>query len=103
MFRILVFILLMTALLVALDDDLRDKLDEGELEDVPTKGELQRFIGPRRGIQGHQSSCYLDATLFAMFGLTNKFDEFLCVWPEDRFAVDVLKTMCNNIVFSLRR
>ena len=103
MFKILVFILLMTALLVALDGDLRGKLEEEEPCDAPTKAELQRFIGPRRGIQGHQNSCYLDATLFAMFGLTNKFDEVICMPTKDEFAVDVLKTMCNKIVYPLRR
>ena len=28
------------------------------------------LIGRNRGIQGHQNSCYLDATLFAMFSFT---------------------------------
>ena len=28
------------------------------------------LLGRNRGIQGHQNSCYLDATLFAMFSFT---------------------------------
>ena len=28
------------------------------------------LFGRNRGIQGHQNSCYLDATLFAMFSFT---------------------------------
>ena len=32
--------------------------------------DLMVFSGRNRGIQGHQNSCYLDATLFAMFSFT---------------------------------
>ena len=32
--------------------------------------DLMVFCGRNRGIQGHQNSCYLDATLFAMFSFT---------------------------------
>ena len=32
--------------------------------------DLMLFCGRNRGIQGHQNSCYLDATLFAMFSFT---------------------------------
>ena len=85
------------------DDDLRDKSEKEEPWDAPGQTELQRFIGPRRGIQGHQNSCYLDATLFAMFGLTNKFDEVISDPPDDIFACDVLETMCKEIVYPLRR
>lgn len=88
---------------VALDDDLRDKSEKEELWDAPKPTELQRFIGPRRGIQGHQNSCYLDATLFAMFGLTNKFDQVISEPADDTFACDVLETMCKEIVYPLRR
>ena len=103
MFIILVFILVMPALLAALDGDLQDKLEKEEPCDAPGKGEIQRFLGLRRGIQGHQNSCYLDATLFAMFGLTNKFDEVICLPTTNKFADNVLKTMCDEIVYPLRR
>lgn len=32
--------------------------------------DLSLFYGRNRGIQGHQNSCYLDATLFVMFSFT---------------------------------
>lgn len=35
-----------------------------------TKGNLEVICGKNRGIQGHHNSCYLDATLFAMFAFT---------------------------------
>ncbi len=35
------------------------------------------FYGRNRGIQGHKNSCYLDATLFAMFSFTRLVLDFL--------------------------
>lgn len=32
--------------------------------------DINALIGRNKGIQGHQNSCYLDATLFAMFSFT---------------------------------
>ena len=32
--------------------------------------DFSSLLGRNRGIQGHQNSCYLDATLFAMFSFT---------------------------------
>ncbi len=32
--------------------------------------DVMQFFGRNRGIQGHKNSCYLDATLFAMFSFT---------------------------------
>ena len=32
--------------------------------------EVAKVSGRNRGIQGNQNSCYLDATLFAMFAFT---------------------------------
>ena len=33
--------------------------------------------GRNKGIQGHQNSCYLDATLFSMFTFSSVFDSLL--------------------------
>jgi len=33
-----------------------------------------KLWGRNRGVQGHQNSCYLDATLFSMFSFTSIFD-----------------------------
>lgn len=38
---------------------------------------LKDLLGKSRGIQGHNNSCYLDATLFAMFSSTTLFDSLL--------------------------
>ena len=38
---------------------------------------LKNLLGKSRGIQGHNNSCYLDATLFAMFSTTTLFDSLL--------------------------
>lgn len=37
----------------------------------------REFIGKSKGIQGNNNSCYLDATLFAMFSATTLFDSML--------------------------
>lgn len=39
--------------------------------------ELEVICGEFKGIQGHHNSCYLDATLFAMFTFTSVFDSLL--------------------------
>ena len=36
--------------------------------------QIVKYIGERRGIQGHQNSCYLDATIFGLFALSDVFD-----------------------------
>ncbi|CAG0914432.1 unnamed protein product [Notodromas monacha] len=41
-----------------------------------------RLCGPYRGIQGHLNSCYLDATLFAMFTYSCVFDSVLYRPPK---------------------
>jgi len=38
---------------------------------------VSSICGRNKGIQGHQNSCYLDATLFAMFSFTSVFDSLL--------------------------
>ena len=89
----------------AVAEVLKGKVQKVELTDAPAVEHLQLapFIGPMRGIQGHQNSCYLDATLFAMFGLTSKFDEVLFGKQTDGTAKSVLETMCEEIIFPLRR
>lgn len=49
------------------------------LGDVPplNSNDLTRLCGKNRGIQGHHNSCYLDATLFAMFAFSSIFESLL--------------------------
>ena len=84
---------------------LKGKLQKVPLLHAPEVQDLKMdlYIGRMKGIQGHQNSCYLDATLFAMFGVTSKFDEVLYGKPKDDTAKGVLETMCEEIIFPLRR
>lgn len=43
----------------------------------PTVENVGSMSGRNKGIQGHQNSCYLDATLFSMFCFTSVFDSLL--------------------------
>ena len=36
--------------------------------------QITKYLGEERGIQGHQNSCYLDATIFGLFALSDVFD-----------------------------
>ncbi|XP_017774296.1 PREDICTED: ubiquitin carboxyl-terminal hydrolase CYLD isoform X1 [Nicrophorus vespilloides] len=44
---------------------------------MKTEEDVDAVCGKFRGIQGHHNSCYLDATLFAMFTYTAVFDSLL--------------------------
>jgi ubiquitin thioesterase CYLD len=39
--------------------------------------DVARILGINKGIQGHQNSCYIDATLFSMFAFSMAFDSLL--------------------------
>ena len=43
--------------------------------------QIVKYTGERRGIQGHQDSGYLDATIFGLFALSDVFDSLFL----DRF------------------
>lgn len=49
----------------------------GDVPPLTTPEDLARLSGKNRGIQGHHNSCYLDATLFAMFSSTTVFESLL--------------------------
>ncbi len=60
---------------------------------------IDKYIGNEKGIQGHQNSCYLDATLFSLFALTMEFDDMFL-----RSAKDITSLILrNNIVNPLRK
>ncbi len=67
---------------------------------------LAKVVGRNKGIQGHQNSCYLDATLFAMFSFTSVFDSLLYRPPSPDDIVeytDVQKVLREEIVNPLRK
>ena len=51
------------------------QVPDWEEEDQHIQGnEMMKYIGEWKGIQGHLNSCYLDATIFGMFALSDVFD-----------------------------
>lgn len=68
--------------------------------------ELENVSGKFKGIQGHYNSCYLDATLFAMFTFTCVFDSLLFrpAGPEDIASYEeVQRVLREEIVNPLRK
>ena len=67
---------------------------------------MSQLIGRNKGIQGHQNSCYLDATLFAMFSFTGVFDGLLyrpqTVQDIPEYT-DVQRVLREEIVNPLRK
>lgn len=67
--------------------------------------QVQAMFGKNRGIQGHQNSCYLDATLFSMFAFTSVFDSLLfrpATEKDIREYNDVQRVLREEIVNPLR-
>lgn len=68
--------------------------------------QLQDICGPFKGIQGDHNSCYLDATLFAMFAFTYVFDHVL-YRPKGRqdlpFYDEIQSILRDEIVHPLRK
>lgn len=68
--------------------------------------DLVQFCGRNRGIQGHQNSCYLDATLFVMFSFTSVFDCLLYRPPNTQDIneySEVQRVLREEIVNPLRK
>lgn len=66
--------------------------------------ELEEIIGESKGIQGHNNSCYLDATLFSMFTFAQCFDSLL-YRPADKkviFLFNLWKFFKNNLKLMTR-
>ena len=68
--------------------------------------DVLKLWGRNRGIQGHQNSCYLDATLFTMFSFTSIFD-CLLYRPQNVEDIpeygEVQKVLREEIVNPLRK
>jgi hypothetical protein len=79
----------------------QDQLIEGRHE------QIQRYIGDSKGIQGHQNSCYLDASIFGLFALTDAFDELFLKAksnrPADRNRQVIADLLWKGIVNPLRK
>lgn len=55
----------------------------GDVVPLSSADDLASLCGKNRGIQGHHNSCYLDATLFAMFSCTTIFESLLHRPPKE--------------------
>ena len=67
---------------------------------APAALSVEQYIGDEKGIQGHQISCYLDATLFGLFALTNEFDAMFLQNAESSVVGNIL---WKNIINPLRK
>lgn len=64
----------------------------------------ERHIGRPKGIQGHQNSCYLDATVYGMFAFTDVFDKlFLKAHAQGKHDDKVRWILLKMIVNPLRK
>ena len=77
---------------------------EEECDQCIVPGLLDKYIGERKGIQGHQNSCYLDSTVFGLFALSDVFDSmFLDPGKDDQAGDDVKQLLWKGIVNPLRK
>jgi len=72
--------------------------------------DAERISGRSKGIQGHRNSCYLDATLFAMFSFSSVFDTILLQdWNsqkdegDEELARNVQRILRDEVVNPLRK
>lgn len=62
-----------------------------------------KYIGDGYGIQGHHNSCYLDATVFGLFALSDTFDEMFLKEPIDEVGRRIKHYLWKGIVNPLRK
>lgn len=77
----------------------------GDVAPLSTPEDLESLCGKNRGIQGHHNSCYLDATLFAMFSCTTVFESLLHRPPTKKDIPEysqVQRVLKEDIVNPLR-
>lgn len=66
-------------------------------------GQIFRYIGEGKGIQGHRNSSYLDSTIFALFAVSDVFDSMFLEQLQDDPVGDVKNILWKRIVNPLRR
>ena len=65
--------------------------------------QIRRYFGENRGIQGHQNSCYLDATVFGLFALSDVFDPMFLNEARDPAGQAIKDILWKGIVNPLRK
>ncbi|XP_029287955.1 ubiquitin carboxyl-terminal hydrolase CYLD [Cottoperca gobio] len=73
---------------------------EEDAPPIPESEALSLLVGKMKGIQGHINSCYLDATLFSLFGSSVTLDN-ICQKPAD--TEQPIACTLRKIVNRLRR
>ena len=65
---------------------------------------VERYLGEERGIQGHRNSCYIDATVFGLFAVSDVFDKLFLPKPgADKDAQEIAHILWKGIVNPLRK
>ena len=65
--------------------------------------QMVKYLGDGRGIQGHQNSCYLDATLFGLFALSDMFDSTFLGEARGEAGKEIKSILWKGIVNPLRK
>ena len=98
------YLLLYLPTSVAVDEAVGNQPRVVEFASAPDReSKVKKFVGQLRGIQGNQNSCYLDATLFAMFALNNYFDQMLLEEAQDEYGRNVQDIISTKIIYPLRQ
>ena len=83
---------------------LADKVPLTDVDDTPGDPRLfSKYIGDEHGIQGHHNSCYLDATVFGLFALSDSFDVMLLKEPQTEIGQKIKHILWKGIVNPLRK
>ena len=65
--------------------------------------QIAKYIGDRRGIQGHQSSSHIDATIFGLFALSDVFDSLFLDSDVREPQREISEMLWHGIVNPLRK
>lgn len=64
---------------------------------VTVNTDITHYIGEEKGIQGHQNSCYLDATVFGLFALSHEFDDLFLRDKDSRVGFILWEKIVNPL------
>ena len=64
---------------------------------VTVNTNIAHYVGEEKGIQGHQNSCYLDATVFGLFSLSHEFDEMFLRDKDSRVGQILWQKIVNPL------
>ena len=83
---------------------LEDMTKTTDSQYIPGGADLfYRYIGDKHGIQGYRNSCYVDATIFGLFALSDSFDSLILAEPTSRYGNEIKQLLLNGVINPLRR